>query len=82
MKAFDRAKHVFSDLNIPKGYLPKNVIKRLLMYLRVQPGDTFWELGAGECILAYCLSAAADGGTVVATDIGIFFEFIDCVCHV
>jgi hypothetical protein len=69
-KAFGRAKVVFSELNIPKGFLPFAAIKKLLMYLQVQPGDTFWELGAGECRLAYCLSTAAHGGTVVVTDVG------------
>jgi hypothetical protein len=36
----------------------------------VEEGDTFWELGCGEMKLAFALSAAANGGMVVGTELG------------
>ena len=42
----------------------------LIQILGVDCGDETWELGCGEGNLAFSMSAAADGATVVATDIG------------
>jgi hypothetical protein len=68
--ALMNAKERFQQLQIPRGYLPAKVTQTLLGFMNIRAGDTFWELGAGECYLAYCLSAAAEGGVVVVTDKG------------
>jgi hypothetical protein len=41
----------------------------------VADGDTFWEIGGGECKLACAFSAAANGGLVVVTELR---KFVGC----
>jgi tRNA A58 N-methylase Trm61 len=65
---------------IPGGVhsLSLDVIKVLAEHIGIQKGDTFWEIGAGEPFLSFSLSAAAEGGMVIATDVGnklYFFPF-------
>jgi hypothetical protein len=50
--------------------LSRGNIKKLAIHLGIKKDDTFWEIGVGVPFLAFSLSAAAEGGTVIATDIG------------
>jgi hypothetical protein len=53
------------------------VIKELIEHIGVKKCDTFWEIGCGEPFLSFSLSAAAEGGMVLATDVGKYCKF-DC----
>ena len=70
-KAYDKARRMFSNVltggthSIKLKYLP-----RLFKYMNIQPDQVFWEIGMGEPLLAFALSAASQGGQVVATDLG------------
>jgi hypothetical protein len=50
--------------------LPLNTTTELIQLLKIDREDVFWEIGCGEPYLAFCLSAAAGGSVVVATDLG------------
>jgi hypothetical protein len=76
---FSRVKAAYTFVNetlfltgIPNGVhsLPEKVINKLILHLGIKKNDTFWEIGVGVPLLAFSLSAAAEGGTVIGTDIG------------
>lgn len=70
-KAYNRPSELFG-INLGGGVhgLQIETALKLIQILDVDCGETSWELGCGEGNLAFCLSAVADGATVVATDIG------------
>jgi precorrin-6B methylase 2 len=58
-------------MQLAKGVhcLPLDMVYELVRVIQIRPLDVSWEIGCGELLLACSLSAAADGGTVVATDL-------------
>jgi hypothetical protein len=49
--------------------LPLDVVLELVRLINIQRNHVTWEIGCGELLLAFGLSCAAQGGTVVATDL-------------
>lgn len=45
------------------------IIKELCEHIGVMANDSFWDIGVGIPLLAFSLSAAADNGVVLGTDI-------------
>jgi hypothetical protein len=70
--AYEFVKEKLFKNGLPGGVhsLSLDVIKDLAEHIGIQKGDTFWEIGAGEPYLSFSLSAAAEGGMVIATDVG------------
>jgi hypothetical protein len=70
--AYKRAGVLFGSLNLPTGVhaMPLETVLDLIAAINITEQDISWEIGAGELKLAFSLSAAAKGGTVVATDLG------------
>jgi tRNA A58 N-methylase Trm61 len=62
------------SFDLPGGVhpLPRDEIHLLIEHLNVKEGDSFWEIGVGVPFLAFALSAAANGGVVLATDLRKF----------
>ncbi len=54
--------------------LSKKNIKKLIAHLGIKKNDNFWEIGLGLPLLGFSLSAAAEGGTVIGTDIGKYVQ--------
>ncbi len=71
-QAYDKASSVFRSANLLGGThkLPIEATLSLIQLIQVQPGDISWEIGCGSLQLAYALSNAAQGGQVVAMDLG------------
>ncbi len=70
--AYARAGELFGSLHLITGVhaMSLKAVLQLLSRINICERDTSWEIGAGELKLAFSLSAAAKGGTVVATDLG------------
>jgi hypothetical protein len=47
---------------------PLSVISQLANRINVQDGDTYWDIGCGTPRMAFAMSAASNGGMVLATD--------------
>jgi hypothetical protein len=53
---------------------PTHVITELAQRINVSQGDTYWDIGCGTPRMAFSLSAASNGGVVVATDTSKIFK--------
>jgi ubiquinone/menaquinone biosynthesis C-methylase UbiE len=71
--AYNKAKKKFRAINLTGGThkLPIDATLSLLQLIQVSAGDVSWEVGCGSLELAFALSSCAEGGHVVAVDLGI-----------
>ena len=72
---YNRATQLFGSLEMSTGVHALPLVDTLSMInqIGVSDGDTFWEIGGGECKLACACSAAANGGLVIVTELRMFF---------
>ncbi len=63
---------LFYQVTMPGGthYIKEVEVQTIAKHMRIMEGDNIWEIGMGKPFLAFSLSAASNGGKVVATDIG------------
>ena len=78
--AYMKAKKSFKVLNLTGGThkLPIDATLALLQLIQMSPADVSWEVGCGSLELAYALSSCAEGGHVIAVDLGdhsVFYLF-------
>lgn len=56
--------------------LPFNIIIELCNQIVIKPFDSFWDIGVGEPLLAFSLSAAAVNGMVLGTELSKLCHFV------
>ncbi len=69
--AYTFANKVYNSGLLPGGVhaVELAVVKELCLHIGIEKSDGFWEIGVGLPLLAFSLSAAAQGGIVIGTDI-------------